>query len=226
MSEAVNPEWPQTTIKASSYLKGRIGWQGLRASEFIDDGPYLVTGTDFRGGGIDWSNCYHVTEERFREGAYIHIRDGDLLITKDGTIGKVAHVKDSPPKAVLNSGIFLLRCSDGSYDHGFLYHLLRSHVFEKFLRVNLAGSTINHLYQNVFERFIFPTPDIRIQRNVAEILSTVDETIEQTEAMIGKYHQIKAGLMHDLLTRGMTSDGQLRPTYNQAHHFYKQSPLG
>lgn len=226
MSDLVNTSWPETTIKSSSYLKGRIGWQGLRASEFTDDGPYLITGTDFHDGKIDWSSCYHVTEERFREGAYIHVRNGDLLITKDGTIGKVAYVTDCPDKAVLNSGIFLLRCIDGTYDHRFLYHLLNSPVFEKFLRLNLAGSTINHLYQNVFERFQFPIPDIKLQHRIAEILSTLDEAIEQTEALIAKMQQVKAGLMHDLFARGVTPDGRLRPTREQAPELYKESPLG
>lgn len=226
MSELVNPEWPKATIKSTSYLKGRIGWQGLRASEFTDHGPYLITGTDFRDGKIDWSTCYHVTEERFQEASYIHVRSGDLLITKDGTIGKVAFVTDCPEKAVLNSGIFLLRCSDGSYEHRFLYHLLNSHVFEKFLRVNLAGSTISHLYQNVFERFDFPVPDIRLQQRMADILDAIDGQIEQTEALIAKMQQVKAGLMHDLFTRGVTFDGHLRPTREQAPDLYKDSPPG
>lgn len=219
--------WPTTTIKKSSYLRGRIGWQGLRASEFLDHGPFLITGTDFLDSGrIDWSRCYHVSEERFREGAYIHVRDGDLLITKDGTIGKIAYVRDCPEKAVLNSGVFLLRCSDGSYDHRFLYQLLRSDLFDTFLRVNLAGSTISHLYQYVFERFEFPVPAAAVQQRIAEILSTVDEAIEQTEALIAKTQQIKAGLMHDLFTRGVTTDGQLRPPREEAPQLYKESPLG
>jgi type I restriction enzyme S subunit len=54
------------------------------------------------------------------------------------------------------------------------------------------------------------------QRRIAEILSTLDETIEQTEALIAKYQQIKAGLMHDLFTRVVTPDGRLRPTRTQA----------
>ena len=66
----------------------------------------------------------------------------------------------------------------------------------------------------------------RQQRRIAEILSTVDEAIEQTEALIAKYQQIKAGLMHDLFTRGVTPDGHLRPTRTQAPHLYKESPLG
>lgn len=64
------------------------------------------------------------------------------------------------------------------------------------------------------------------QRRIAEILSTVDESIEQTEALIAKYQQIKAGLMHDLFTRGVTPDGHLRPHPRQAPHLYKGSPLG
>lgn len=64
------------------------------------------------------------------------------------------------------------------------------------------------------------------QRRIAEILSTVDEAIEQTEALIVKYQQIKAGLLQDLFTRGVTPDGHLRPTRAQAPHLYKDSPLG
>ena len=69
-------------------------------------------------------------------------------------------------------------------------------------------------------------PEPRQQRRIAEILSTLDETIEQTEALIAKYQQIKAGLMHDLFTRGVTPDGHLRPSRAEAPQLYKESPLG
>ncbi|MCK5886940.1 restriction endonuclease subunit S [Alcanivorax jadensis] len=219
-------EWPTTTIKESSYLKGRIGWQGLRADEFLEEGPYLITGTDFSSGKIDWSNCYHVSEWRFREAAYIHVKDGDILITKDGTIGKVALVSNCPEKAVLNSGIFLLRCKDGSYSHWFAYYVLTSEIFSDFLRKYLNGSTINHLYQNVFERFCVPLPDRKVQQKIARILKTIDRAIEKTEALIDKYQQIKAGLMHDLFTRGIGPDGQLRPPREQAPELYQETPIG
>ena len=218
--------WPTTTIKQSSYLKGRIGWQGLRASEFIEEGPYLVTGTDFKDGTIDWGTCYHVNEERYAEASYIHLRDEDLLITKDGTIGKIAIIKNCPEKAVLNSGVFLLRCANGSYQHNFLYHLLRSDFFSKFLGKQLNGSTINHLYQYVFEQFEFPIPDIQIQNEIASILDTIEEQIRHTESLITKYQQIKAGMMRDLFTRGVDAHGRLRPSREQTPDLYKPSPVG
>ncbi len=219
-------DWPTRTIKQSSYLKGRIGWQGLRAEEFLEEGPFLITGTDFVGGQIDWSDCYHISEWRFREAAYIHVKDGDLLITKDGTIGKVVLVRDCPEQAVLNSGIFLLRCKDGSYDHKFCYYVLTSEIFEEFLRKNLNGSTINHLYQNVFERFEVPIPDQLVQERIGDMLEVIDQAIEKTEALIEKYQQIKAGLMHDLFTRGIGPDGKLRPPREQAPELYQETPIG
>lgn len=64
------------------------------------------------------------------------------------------------------------------------------------------------------------------QRRIAEILSTVDEAIEQTEKLIAKHQQIKAGLMYDLFTRGVSPDGHLRPPHTECPNLYKDSPLG
>jgi type I restriction enzyme S subunit len=68
-----------------------------------------------------------------------------------------------------------------------------------------------------------PRPE---QDRIAEILSALDEAIEQTDALIAKYQQIKAGLMHNLFTRGVTPDGHLRPTRAEAPPLYKESLLG
>jgi type I restriction enzyme S subunit len=69
-------------------------------------------------------------------------------------------------------------------------------------------------------------PEDGSQKGIAEVLSTIAETIEQTEALIAKTQQIKAGLMHDLFTRGVTPDGHLRPPRAEAPKLYKESPLG
>jgi restriction endonuclease S subunit len=69
-------------------------------------------------------------------------------------------------------------------------------------------------------------PPLNVQVRIAEILATIDRTITHTEALIEKYQQIKAGLMHDLFTRGIGADGQLRPTREQAPELYWESPIG
>ena len=64
------------------------------------------------------------------------------------------------------------------------------------------------------------------QKKVARILFALDQTIDKTEALIQKYQQIKQGLIHDLFTRGVTPDGKLRPTREQAPELYKETPVG
>jgi len=68
----------------------------------------------------------------------------------------------------------------------------------------------------------FPTSQPE-QAKIAEILSTVDRAIEQTEALIAKQQRIKTGLMQDLLTRGIDEHGNLR---SEQTHQFKDSPLG
>ena len=76
--------WNVIRLKNASWLKGRIGWQGLRAEEFTDEGPFLITGTDFKNGYVDWNTCVHISEQRFNQDLAIQIKENDLLITKDG----------------------------------------------------------------------------------------------------------------------------------------------
>jgi type I restriction enzyme, S subunit len=64
------------------------------------------------------------------------------------------------------------------------------------------------------------------QQKIAEILTTCDTVIEQTQAAIEKYKAIKQGMLHDLFTRGLDANGQLRPTPLQAPERYKNSELG
>ena len=54
---AVPEGWETTKTKHTTYVKGRIGWQGLKSDEFIEVGPYLVTGTDFIEGVVNWGTC-------------------------------------------------------------------------------------------------------------------------------------------------------------------------
>jgi len=189
-------------IKDCFSLRARIGWQGLRAEEFTDYGPYLVTGTDFVNGKIDWDTCYHVDEHRYKQDVGIQLREHDLLVTKDGTVGKTAFVVDCPEKATLNSHIFLVRAINGGVVPEYLYYVLNSHQFDVFLRNILTGTTIKGLTQENFYKFSFEAPDAPRQAKIAEVLSTVDEAIDKTRALIDKYKNIKAGMMQDLLSSG------------------------
>ena len=144
-------EWDWQQLLDNSSLKGRIGWQGLTSSEYRDEGKFhLVTGTDFKDGRIDWETCVYVDEERYSQDTNIQLKKHDILITKDGTIGKIAYVDDVPLPTTLNTGVFVVRPIDEKYVPLFLYYILQSNYFIKFITRIKAGSTISHLYQKDF----------------------------------------------------------------------------
>jgi len=195
-------DWKELNLGKSSILKARIGWQGLTTAEYLDNGEYfLITGTDFKNGFIDWDNCVFVEKERYDQDKYIQIVENDVLVTKDGTIGKVALVKDVPKPTTLNSGVFVIRPVGDSYYPQYFYYILMSEHFRDFLGKLSAGSTISHLYQKDFIHYNFPAPPtIKEQKSIAAALTDVDELISGLEKLISKKKDIKQGTMQQLLT--------------------------
>lgn len=208
MQELLKPKkgWEEKKLGDNASLKARIGWQGLTTSEYRTTGDYfLITGTEFTKGIINWDKCFYVDKERFAQDKNIQVCQHDVLVTKDGTIGKVALIKSLPKPATLNSGVFVIRPVNESFDPDFFYYLLLSDLFSKFLTQLTAGSTINHLYQKDFVTFKFLTPKtIKEQQEIAKTLSDIDDEIIALESKLQKYRQIKTGMMQTLLT------GQIR----------------
>lgn len=194
-------KWKAVNLANISKIKARIGWQGLTVSEYQTEGyAYLITGTDFFCGHIDWLNCWYVDKGRYVQDMNIAIKNGDILISKDGTIGKVAYVDGLTGLATLNSGVFLVRPLKSSYDPMFVFYVLSSFIFREFLDELSAGSTINHLYQKDFVKFVFDMPEIQEQRAIATLLSDMDAEITALQQKLAKYRQIKQGMMAELLT--------------------------
>lgn len=204
MQELLKPKkgWVKRRLGDTAILKARIGWQGLTTSEYRKSGEYLlITGTEFKNGFIDWDNCSYVDESRFKQDKYIQIKEMDVLVTKDGTIGKVAIINSLPKPATLNSGVFVIRPIGDSFNSDFFYYVLNSEMFVKFLSELVAGSTINHLYQRDFVEFEFMAPSSLLeQKRIAKILFDMDLAIEAIEKKLNKYKMIRQGMMQVLLT--------------------------
>lgn len=194
-------DWEVKNVSESCLIKARIGWQGLKKSEYMSSGDYLlITGTDFDNGQVNWKSCAYVSKARYEQDSNIKIRPQDILISKDGTIGKVAYLGMIPKAGTLNSGIFVIRANDRKIDQVFLSKIFMSFYFEEFLNRLVAGSTINHLYQKDFVKFCFPLPNSEEQVAIAAALSDVDSLISALTKKIEKKKAIKQGLMQQLLT--------------------------
>ncbi|WP_141081319.1 restriction endonuclease subunit S [Campylobacter devanensis] len=197
--------WEVTKIKYECFLKGRIGWQGLTTAEYIEEGAYLVTGVDFLNGNVDWQNCVRVSEWRFNQAPEIQIKNNDLLITKDGTVGKIALTKDTPKQATLNSGVMLIRPKNKNYYEKFLFYILSSDQFWLwFSYINSGNTTIIHLYQNSFDNFSFTIPPLNEQKEIAEFLDKkcekIDRLNENYTKQITALKEYKKSLIYECVT--------------------------
>ncbi|MBW7847091.1 MAG: restriction endonuclease subunit S [Bacteroidales bacterium] len=198
-------KWNVKKIKHRCYVKARVGWKGLKSDEFLTEGySYLVTGSDFKKDTVNWNECYHIDKDRYEEDPYIQLQEEDLLITKDGTIGKLAIVKDLDKPACLNSGIFVVRSTNEDFNTEFLFWILKSKAFIQFNEYTSYGSTIQHLYQNVFVEFAFPFPSPQEQTAIANYLdrktAEIDELIADKKRLLELYEEEKTAIINQAVT--------------------------
>lgn len=217
-------DWDVIKVKYNCSLKGRIGWQGLTTEEYIDEGPFLITGTDFDDGVINWNSCVHVSEWRWEQALEIQVREGDLLITKDGTVGKVAIVTDIQDKTTLNSGVMVIRPTEPSYETRFLYYVLKSEEFWKWFNyINSGSTTISHLYQHDLNHFYFAVSSLPEQRDIAAFLDKkceqIDKIIASVKKQIELLRQSKASLIYE-----KTSGSKISEKENTKNRWFTSVP--
>lgn len=207
------------TLESGSRPKGGV-------STDRGDIPSLGGENVLATGGVTLDNVNLVSTEFYSKMTKGRLQDGDVLINKDGAqTGKVGlyHSPDGAP-ACINEHLFLLRGMPERVTQEYLYYLLLSDIGQKQIRAETSGSAQPGLKSGFVKKVVTSVPvDIREQSKIAEILTTVDRAIEQTEALIAKQQRIKTGLMHDLLTRGIDEHGNLR---SESTHKFKDSPLG
>lgn len=142
------------------YIKGRIGWKGLKKDEYLPHSNFrIINGESLTKSGIDWSKAGYISKERYEESPEIMLTNDDILLSKDGTIGKIGFVDSLGTPATVASGIFVIRnLKPEIISTTFIYYLLKSKLFNNFILARTEGSVIPHLYQKDFTQFEFPLP--------------------------------------------------------------------
>lgn len=145
---------------------------------------------------------------------------GTILISMYGTIGltKIAAIELAANQALCALIPPLSCCPDYLYHH---LEYIRPQWFKhsgQTTQANINGAAIRG--------HEVPVPSVNEQRKIAQIIDTLDTAIHETEAIIAKLKAVKQGLLHDLLTRGIDANGELRPPQAEAPHLYKESPVG
>lgn len=176
--------WEQRKLSTIATMHARIGWQNLRTSEFLDSGDYyLITGTDFNDGKIDFKTCHFVAKERYAQDKNIQIKNGSILITKDGTLGKVAYVEGLNKPATLNAGVFNITIVDKNFENKYLFQYLKAPFLMDYVEKKATGGTIKHLNQNILVDFPIVHPSYNEQTKIGAFFSKLDNLITLHQRM-------------------------------------------
>lgn len=179
------------------------------------DGLPIATVENMMNSSFDLASCRRISKNDFEDlkRNSCHPLKGDVLFSKDGTIGKT-FVFSQNVELVLLSSIAIIRTNTEKLDPRFCSFFLESPIFYTQLESKKSGSALKRVVLGDIKKIKIPLPVVVEQKKIAEILTSVDRVIELTEAEIEKLKNLKKGMMQDLLTKGV------------GHTKFKDSPVG
>jgi type I restriction enzyme S subunit len=149
-----------------------------RPMPHVDDGIPIVTAKNIIPGGIDFRNVHHTTEAAFDD---LSDKDrpvaGDILITKDGTIGRAAIVSDSRPFCI-NQSVAVVMLRFCPIDRRFLLRAVEAPFTQDAVNAAARGMAMKHLSITDFGRMAFPLPPAAEQAEVTAVMEAAAERVD------------------------------------------------
>lgn len=186
--------------------------------EVSESGDYkYLTSKNVKNGYIDLSNLTYISEKAHKE-IYkrCDVRKGDVLLTKDGTIGQVCVNTLSEPFSLLSSVAFI-RTKD-MFSNYFLYHLLLSPNGQEEINKSIAGQALKRITLTKINSYIYSFPSFEEQTKIANFLTAVDEKISLLTHKHDLLNQYKKGLMHKIFSQELRfkdDDGRDFPEWEE-----------
>lgn len=191
--------WVRSKLDNLIYMAARIGWKGLKASEYTEEGPMFLSVYNLNyGDNVVFDKVYHISDERYEESPEIKVKLEDILLTKDGAgIGKLGFVKELPSEATINSSLLLLRSNEAVLPR-YLFYFFKGPQLQRLVKERITGSAIPHLFQRDIKEFYLAIPPIREQREIVRILDKLLEEeakIEELTTLEGQIELIKKSIL-------------------------------
>ena len=196
--------WGMGKIGAECTVKARLGWRGLKASEYVDEGYIFLATPNIKGREIDFENVNHITAERYFESPEIMLQVGDVLVAKDGsTLGITSVIRYLPAPATVNSSIAVIRPQE-SLNSVFLYWFLSSNYIQEFIQRMKDGMGVPHLFQADLRKFVVLIPSLPEQCAIAAFLdretAKIDALISRIQEGIEKLKEYSTALISAAVT--------------------------
>lgn len=187
------------------YLRARLGWRGLKAEEYVDEGYPFLSAFNIVNNQLVWNNLNFINQQRYDESPEIKLSLHDILIVKDGAgIGKCARVKDMPfGESTVNSSLGVITVSDKLY-YSYLFYFFLSTPFQDNVYFLKNGMGVPHLTQENLKSVRIPLPPVVEQKAIADYLDAkcaeIDELIKVKQEKIETLKQYRQSLIFEAVT--------------------------
>jgi type I restriction enzyme, S subunit len=200
MREESNGEIPQgwASVMLEDYISinARIGWRGLKKTEYLKKGiPFLAVKDIKENGSLNYDVTDFLSEFRYEESPEIQLENNDVLVTKDGTIGKIGFVENLTSKVTVNSSILVVRPCKAILPK-YLFYYFKGPKFQEIVRQKIAGTAVPHLFQHDIKKFQVHIPpfneQLRIVNKIDELFSFLDSgitSLRAVQAQLKSYRQ-------------------------------------
>ncbi len=197
--------WNTIRLGYCSWIRARLGWKGLTADEYVDEGYPFLSAFNILNNLLVWSPLNFISKFRFDESPEIKLKIGDILLVKDGAgIGKCARVDDLPCGEATANGSLAFITPDDTFDYRYLYYFLISNCFKQFTELLINGQGVPHLTQEVLKRVKVPRPPKEIQVRIVEqldmVVKEINASIASCDVIMSKLQERKQILINDVVT--------------------------
>ncbi len=189
-------EWKAVPGQLNEFLEG-ITYGFTNPMPDAEEGPWKVTAKDVVNGHINILTARKTTNEAFeRLTNKSKPRKGDVLLTKDGTLGRVAVV--DVENLCVNQSVAVMRCNNKIYPE-FLAMILQMPEYQRKLLEDSGGGTIKHLYITKVDKMLISVPDLIIQKDLLMFAKRVDQQKQTVQQSLEKLELMKKALLQEYL---------------------------
>ncbi|CAN7204999.1 restriction endonuclease subunit S [Phenylobacterium sp. LjRoot164] len=199
--------WGLSRLGYESWVRARLGWKGLKADEYVEDGYPLLATPDIKNREIDFDGANRITLERYDESPEIKIAPGDILLAKDGsTLGTVNIVRSLPRPATVNSSLAVITPDATCYGLFLFFYFQSSFVRSRIDQLK-GGMGVPHLFQDDLNRFPLPLPPLPDQIAIAAFLdretAKIDALVEAQRRLIELLKEKRQAVIFHAVTKGL-----------------------
>lgn len=212
--------WGWTRIGYSSWLRARLGWKGLKAEEYVEEGYPFLSAYNIQNSRLDWNNLNYIDQVRYDESPEIKLHIGDIILVKDGAgIGKCARIDVLPVGESTTNGSLAVITPRGQLTYRYLYYYLLSNMFQNFITRIMNGMGVPHLSQEELRRIVIALPPEYEQNSIADYLDAkcteIDNLITDIQSQIDTLEQYKRSVITEAVTKGLNPDVEMKDSEHE-----------